>query len=146
MSRYYTMLAPRFTQALSNFRHEMDDMMERSFGGDGPENGITPSFDVGETEKEFEVKVDLPGMKAEDFSVELNHGELWIAGERKCECEQDGKTWHRIERRHGAFRRGIPLPEAVKADKIKAEYKDGVLHVTVPKDEKARPKRIPVAS
>jgi HSP20 family protein len=120
--------------------------MERSFGFDGAEDAMCPRFDVSETDQQFEVSVDLPGMKAEDFTIEFSNGELWISGERKCEHEDKGKTWHRIERSYGTFRRGIPLTEAVKSDKITAEYKDGVLCVTVPKDEKAQPKRITVSA
>jgi len=74
----------------------------------------------------------------------LKEGQLWITGERRQESEEKGKTYHRVERQYGRFQRVIPLPAAVNPEKIDAEYKDGVLHITLPKDETAQPKRIPV--
>ena len=80
------------------------------------------------------------------LSVEYKGSELWLTGERKHEKEEEGKTFHRIERRYGRFERIIPLASPVDEAKIVAEYKDGVLTVTVPKAEEARPKRIEVKS
>ncbi len=76
--------------------------------------------------------------------VEFKGDQLWLTGERKHETEEKGKTFHRIERRYGRFERVIPLACPVNEANIAAEYKDGVLHVTVPKAEEARPKRIEV--
>jgi len=105
---------------------------------------FAPRTNVAETETEYEVTVDLPGMKPEDLDVELKDGHLWITGERKHEEEEKGKTYHRIERSYGHFRRVIPLEESVNPEKVDAEYKDGVLHITVAKDEAAQPRKIPV--
>jgi HSP20 family protein len=87
-----------------------------------------------------------PGLKPEEFDVELKDNQLWITGERKQEEEQHGKTWHRIERHYGQFRRVIPLETAVEAEKVAAEYTDGVLRISVPKSEAVRPRRIEVKS
>lgn len=129
-----------------DLRSDFDTMLKRFFdSGNGIEMaGWNPEVNVSETDKQFEVKVDLPGMKPEDFTVELRHGDLWISGERSEEKEEKGKTWHRIERRSGQFRRILTLGQEVDADHVEAEYKDGVLHVVVPKTAVAQPKKVQV--
>ena len=103
-----------------------------------------PSVDISEDDKEFLVKAELPDVKREDIKVNVENGVLTITGERKFEKEEKGKKDHRIERSYGSFTRSFTLPEAVKADKVGAEFKDGVLHVRLPKDESAKPKNIAV--
>ncbi|MDP1589678.1 MAG: Hsp20/alpha crystallin family protein [Prosthecobacter sp.] len=83
-------------------------------------------------------------MKKEDVKVSVENGELTISGERKSEKEEKGKKFHRIERSYGSFLRSFTLPEAVSGDKVSAEFKDGMLTVHLPKDEKAKPKTIEV--
>jgi HSP20 family protein len=123
-------------------------MMERFFGPEEERWGdllkFDPRTDLAETENAIEVTVELPGMNAEDFDVELKENELWITGEKKEEKEEKGKTFHRVERRHGEFRRVVPLPTAVDREKIEAVYKDGVLKVTIAKTPAAVRKAIPV--
>jgi HSP20 family protein len=126
----------------------MGDLMERFFG---PRDNwmmatdvFEPRINFVETDTHFETTVELPGMKPEDFHVELEGNELKISGEKKEEKEETGKTFHRVERRFGEFRRAIPLSTTVDADKIAAEYKDGVLTVTVPKTEAAKAKKIEI--
>jgi HSP20 family protein len=127
---------------------EFENLMERFFGPD--ENRwlgwptSAPVANVAETEENVEVTVELPGMKPEEFTVELKNGELWISGERKAELEQKGKTFHRIERSYGEFRRVIPMPAAVNEEKIEAEYKEGLLRILVPKTEKSKPRHVKV--
>jgi HSP20 family protein len=138
--------APRFFE---NFRDELNQLMDQFFGAeDGGERSLVfmPRTNLAENEKEYEVTLDLPGLKPEDFNIEMREGQLLISGERKQEKEEKGKTYHRIERQYGSFRRVIPLPGVVDAEKIEAEYKDGVLRIRIPKSEAARPKRIPVKS
>lgn len=130
-----------------SLRREMDQLFNQFFGAeDGGESlqMFAPRTNVAETEKHYEITVDLPGLKPEEFNVELKEGHLWITGERKQETEEKGKTYHRVERFFGQFRRVIPLGGDVDAEKIAAEYKDGVLRITVPKTEAAQPKRIAV--
>ena len=138
----------RFAWPLGDFRRNMDSLLEEFFGGNGGTEmaieGFVPRVNVAETENEYEVAVDLPGVKPEELNVEYKGSELWLTGERKNETEEKGKTFHRIEKRYGRFERAIPLACPVNEAKITAEYKDGVLHVTVPKTEEARPKRIEV--
>lgn len=130
-----------------DLRSEFDRMLNRFFEGDNGEpqlRGWNPKLNVSETEKQFEVTVDLPGMKLENFTVELRQGDLWITGERQEEKDEKGKTWHRIERHYGQFQRVLPLGTDVDPEKVEAEYKDGVLHVLVPKTEVAQPKKVKV--
>jgi len=131
-----------------NFRREMDSLMDRFNTGDSgaADAYFAPRTNLAETDKEFEVTVDLPGITAEEVNIEFRDGSLWISGERKSEHEEKGKTWHRVERTYGQFRRGIALGPDVNADKIEAEYKNGVLTVTVPKAEAVHPKKITVKS
>ncbi len=127
---------------------DVENLFERFFGPvERPLmnfDGFVPRTNVAETEDEFEVTVELPGMEPEGFDVELKEKSLWISGEKKEEREEKGKTYHRIERHHGEFRRVIPLPTMVDESKITAEYTDGVLMVRVPKAEDVKPKHIEV--
>lgn len=125
---------------LIRFEREMENLMERLGGWEGFE----PKVNVAETEKEFEITAELPGLKPEEVTVEIRNGDLWISGERKEEKEEKGKTWHRVERRYGEFRRTIPLPEAVAKEKVEATFSEGVLKVIVPKTEEAKPRHIEV--
>ena len=136
----------RLPRPLVRFEQEMENLMERLFA---PEDGrwlagFSPAVNVAETETGFEVTLELPGMKAEEFKVELKNGELWITGEKREEKEEQGKTFHRVERCYGEFRRVIPLPGKVEEEQIAAEYKEGVLKITIPKTEEAKPRHIEV--
>jgi HSP20 family protein len=133
---------------MGDFRREMDEMIEQMFGGEngGASDVFMPQTNLAETDKAYEVTLDLPGMKPEEVNVELHNNQLWITGERKQESEEKGKTFHRVERRYGRFQRVIPLAGDVNADDVHADYKDGVLHVNIPKVETARPKRIEVSA
>jgi HSP20 family protein len=105
---------------------------------------FAPKSNLAETEMGYEVTVELPGMKPEDFHVEFKGGELWITGEKKEEQVEKGKMFHRIERRYGEFRRVIRLPAAINEELVTAEYKDGVLRIAVPKIAEAKAKRVAV--
>jgi HSP20 family protein len=140
-------ITERFPRAMARMGEEMEELMERLFR---PEEWGTmtsrfvPHVNVAETEKEFEVTVELPGLKPEQVKVELKNGELWIEGERKEENEEKGKTFHRVERSYGEFRRVIGLPSAVEEEKIEAKFEHGLLTITAPKTEEAKPKHIQV--
>ena len=107
----------------------------------------TPLVDVTEDDKEYTIKVDLPEVKKEDVKVNVQDGSLKITGERKLEKEEKGLRYHRIERAYGAFERSFVIPKSAKADKMTAEFKDGLLKVHLPKAEeaKAKPVEIPVS-
>jgi HSP20 family protein len=135
---------------MNRMEGEMEDLMERFWGGDGGWLTTTPSVlpttDLVETENQFEVTVDLPGLKPEEVKVELKNGELWISGKREEEKEEKGKTYHRIERRHGEFRRVLLLPSTINEEKIDAKFENGVLKISVPKSEQVKTKHIEVKS
>ena len=103
-----------------------------------------PSVDVSETEGEYQIKAEIPDVKKEDVKVTLEDGVLTIQGERKQEKEVKGKRYHRVERSYGRFVRSFTLPDVIDEEKVKAEFKDGILNLALPKSEKAKPKAIEV--
>ncbi|MDH4302349.1 MAG: Hsp20/alpha crystallin family protein [Nitrospira sp.] len=133
---------------------EVSDRLNRMFArpatrsSNGKETMIvadwTPSVDISETEGEYQIKAEIPDVKKEDVKVTLEDGVLTIQGERKHEKEEKGKKYHRIERSYGSFVRTFSLPDVIDNDKVKAEFKDGVLNLHLPKSEKAKPKAIEV--
>jgi HSP20 family protein len=138
-----------FSQTLSRMDEEFEELVQRLFRSEEgrlapTQEWFAPRVDLTEMETQYEVKVDLPGLKPEEVKVELRNGDLWITGERKEEKEEKGKTYHRVERRHGEFRRVLPLPAEVAEEQIEAKVENGVLTVTVPKTEPVKPKRIEV--
>ncbi|HEY3862332.1 MAG TPA: Hsp20/alpha crystallin family protein [Verrucomicrobiae bacterium] len=139
---------------VANLRDEMDNFLAMALGHLGEfngENGGTqlmegwvPAVDVFEDKDSLHVKAELAGLKKEDIQISLQDGYLTLSGERKGrEKNEDGGTY-RTERWEGRFHRSISLPCRVDAEKIKATYNDGVLTVTLPKAEEAKPKQIPI--
>jgi HSP20 family protein len=130
---------------------ELDDYFDRTFGrfprlwrGER-ELEWRPATDISETASEFLVKAELPEVKKEDISVELDGNTLTIKGERKQEKEDKSTKVHRVERTYGSFMRSFTLPENVDGKAITAEVKDGVLHVHLPKVEVPKPAPTKVA-
>ena len=145
MVRAMIPLRTRFPHSLTDLRSEMEGLFDLAFNREGVESGgLIPRINISETDTHYEVAAELPGMKSDDVHVELNDGQLSISGELKAESEEEGKTYHRVERRYGEFRRVISVPDTVDAEKIKAEFHDGLLSVSLPKSEKEKPKRIEV--
>lgn len=148
MFRSLIPVSRRFPGTFVRMENDLGSLMDRFFNVDeelwAPTEAFNPRTSVAETEKAIEVSVELPGMKAEDFNVEVHGDELWISGEKKEEHEESGKTFHRVERRYGKFQRTIGLSSDVDAEKIVAEYKDGLLKVTLAKSPAAQAKRIPI--
>ena len=144
------MLTPWFTRVprLPDFEADFPRWMTEVFGPEpgifGREGKFLPEANIVETEKAVEVAVELPGMKPEDVKVEIREQALWITGEKKEDKEEKGKTFHRIERRAGMFRRVFALPAEVVEDKVDARFAEGVLKITLPKAERAAPKQIEV--
>ena len=103
-----------------------------------------PAMDVTETEEAYLVEADVPGLKKEDIKIEVLDNVLTIKGERKTEDEKEEKGYHRVERHYGSFHRTIEVPGGFVEDKITANFKDGVLKVTLPKREEAKAKVIEV--
>ncbi|MDP9291526.1 MAG: Hsp20/alpha crystallin family protein [Verrucomicrobiota bacterium] len=137
------------TDRLSSLREEMNRLFDLSFPGfrrDGELfSGWSPALDVFQDKDNVTVKVEVPGMKKEDINIALHDGTLTVSGERKFE-EQSGQGENfRSERFFGKFHRSVTLPSAVDSAKVKAAYKDGILTVTLPKSEEAKPKQIEVS-
>src|SRR5205085_10902516 len=103
-----------------------------------------PVADITEDEKEYLIRAELPDLKKEDVKVTVENGVLTISGERKFEKEEKKKKYHRVERAYGRFVRSFTLPDDADANGVKAEFKDGMLTVHLPKNEKAKPKQIEV--
>ena len=103
-----------------------------------------PALDVIEEKDQYVLKADLPGISKEDIKVSVENGLLTIEGERKSESEHKDKQIHRLERSYGRFVRSLNLGTSVDNSKIRANYKDGVLQLTVPKSEAAKPKAIDI--
>lgn len=104
----------------------------------------SPTADIAETPEEFQIKAELPEVNKEDVKVTVDKGILRLEGERKQEKEEKGKKFHRIERSYGSFLRTFTLPDNVDQTKVRAEFKDGVLNVRLPKTEKATSKAFEV--
>jgi HSP20 family protein len=124
---------------LANLQDELNHLFE------SPLRAWAPVLDVHEDADNFVIRAELPGLKRNDISVSLQDGALVISGERTVEKVEEGVEVHRQERFYGKFQRALTLPTPVAADKIKAQYKDGVLTVTLPKAEEAKPKQIDIS-
>lgn len=147
MTTTLTSFRSALPDAIGEFRREFDTILDRYFDRGGVESTwFGPCVNVAETDDCYEIHVDLPGMTVDDIEVEVRHGDLWISGERNPAATQDGLTWHRVECRYGRFQRMIRLGDDVDADKIEAEYRNGVLRLVVSKAEVAKPRRITVKS
>ena len=108
------------------------------------EDSWVPAFDITETDKEYLVTAELPGMDPKDVDVTFSEGILTVKGEKKHEKEDKGENYHRIERRYGSFHRSFRIPGKVELDKVDANYKDGILKLTLPKTEGSETKKIEV--
>jgi HSP20 family protein len=139
----------------------MQEDMDRAFGqffapAMGAQQGqsasqpsMLPSMDVGETDKEIRLEVDLPGFKGDDINVEVQDGQLMLRAETQQKSgngAEENRRYHRRERRYGFFEQVIPLPQSIDEEKIKADFRDGVLTISIPKsaEQGARSKRIPI--
>jgi HSP20 family protein len=112
--------------------------------GDASITTWMPAVDIYETEHDLTLKAELPGVDPKDIEARVEDGTLYLKGERKFEKESKKENYHRIERTYGSFMRSFALPTSVDADKVSAEYKDGVLTLTLPKKEEAKAKTITV--
>lgn len=134
-----------------SFQHDMNRLFDDFFKGFGLEpfgalerragSGFIPRIDVAETDKEIEIRAELPGMDEKDVTVEMDEHAIVIRGEKKEEHEDKGKNWHRVETTWGSFHRVIPVPEGTREEDVKARFKKGVLTVTLPKSEKPQERR-----
>ena len=131
--------------------HSLQDQISRlfneAFDRSADESSITtwaPAVDIFETEQELVVKADLPDIKPEELDIRVENNILTIRGERKFEKKVNENNYLRVERSYGSFSRSFSLANTVNSEAIKAEYKNGVLTLTIPKREEAKPKQIKV--
>ena len=133
---------------LFGLRDELDRLFESSFddlaSGSRLLSAWNPAVDLYEDKDNVIVKAEVPGLKKEDIEVSLHNGVLSISGERKSEEKVEGAETHRSERFVGRFQRTVTLPSEVMGDQVKAQYTDGILTITLPKAEEAKPKQIQV--
>lgn len=129
--------------------HSLRDLFDSAFAlAANPsewDRGWAPAMDVTEDADKFTVQLELAGMKKEDFDITLENDTLVISGERKQESESGQGESFRSERFYGSFRRTVALPSPVQANKIQAQYQNGILSVELPKAEEAKPKKIEVS-
>ncbi len=137
-------------RGLVSVPQEVDRLFDDFFGRfpvelNGGAGTWSPAVDVSEDKDNIYFTVEIPGMSKEDVKITLQDNILTIRGEKKQEMEKKDAKYHRLERSYGSFTRSFSLPTGVVPDKIKAQYKDGLLKVTLPKAEQVKPKEIPIA-
>ncbi len=134
---------PRPSESFQTLRR-LSNMLDEAFEGGAITSAWHPAVDVFEGKDAVKIVAELPGVKAEDVKLSLENNLLTIRGEKKQEAEVRNERVHRYERSYGTFERAFVLPSTVDGEKISAEYRDGILTVSVPKSERARPREIPV--
>jgi len=133
-------------EELERIRRDFDRLMEEFIAKEEPaERVFAPALDVYETDGEVVVKAELPGVKKEDVEVLVRDNNLIIRGEKKEEKEEKTETYHRVERVYGKFERVVALPAEVKLEGVKAEFKDGVLEIRLPKEKTSREAKIGIS-
>ena len=133
---------------LSSLQEQVNRLFESNFPSRGRESTLTawaPAVDVYETENELVIKADLPDVSEKDLDVRVENSMLTIHGERKFEQKVKEENYLRMERSYGSFSRSFSLPNSVNTEAIKAEYKDGVLNITLPKRAESKPKQVKIA-
>ncbi|MBJ6107943.1 Hsp20/alpha crystallin family protein [Hymenobacter sp. BT523] len=118
-----------------SFSSMLDRFFQDSMAGRGRVSAFSPQVDAYETEKGYEIEVALPGLKREDIKVDFHQGRLTVSGERQFKSEQNDRRYHIVESSYGSFNRSFQLPDTVEPRQIQATFEDGVLRVTVPKNE-----------
>ena len=136
---------------LVSLQERMNRMFEDSYRGAGSSDdwalggAWAPAVDIYEQDGNIVMKAELPGVDPKDVDVRLENNTLTLSGQRRLDSEVKQENYHRVERAYGTFTRSFTLPSVVDQGHIKAEYKDGVLKVTLPKREEAKPKQINIA-
>lgn len=136
---------------MSGLQKEMDRLFGQHFGRmRGPEEedlaatAWAPPVDIFETEDKVVLKAEFPGLKKEDIEIQVRDNTLTLKGEKKFEKEVKEESYHRVERAYGSFQRSFTLPSTIKQDGIEASFKDGILEISLPKAEEAKPKQVKI--
>jgi HSP20 family protein len=120
--------------------------LSRAFGDEGIARGAwNPSVDIYENKDHIVLEAELPGMNREDFDLTVENNVITLRGERRFEKKDDSDNYHRVERSYGSFTRSFTLPQTVSAEGAQAEYRNGVLRVTLPKREEVKARRIEIS-
>ncbi|MEP0366770.1 MAG: Hsp20/alpha crystallin family protein [Cyclobacteriaceae bacterium] len=119
----------------------IDRFFNDDFFGRKWNSTFSPKVDIAETDKAFEIQFHIPGMKKEDINIDISDDRLTVSGERKFEEEKNEKNYHSLESHYGSFSRSFYLPDNIEVEKVEASYKDGILSLNIPKDEKKETKR-----
>ncbi|MCK4864481.1 MAG: Hsp20/alpha crystallin family protein [Gammaproteobacteria bacterium] len=133
--------------SMEQLRREMGRMFDQHSSTEGSSIATSdwvPAVDIKETEKEFIIHADIPGVDPDDIDVHMEDGMLTIKGERESETKEEHEGYKRVERQRGSFYRRFSLPDTANADKISAKSKHGVLEIIIPKQEKAQARKIEV--
>lgn len=130
------LMSNNFSDIMDEFFNDVVNTNRESF---------VPGIDISETEKQFLITAELPGMKKENIDISLDNGRLSISGERKFENEEEGKTFHRVETKYGSFNRSFQLPDNVDAESINATYENGLLNISINKSEDKVKKQIEIS-
>lgn len=130
---------------LLGLQNEMTRLFGRAYGEDAEgSRAWAPPIDIYETQDAYKVVAELPGFTPDQVDVTVNEGQLTIKGERKFYDEVNEESFHRVERRFGAFQRLVSLPQQVQSDKVEAGFQNGVLTVSIPKAEVVKPRKIEI--
>ncbi|MCW9707108.1 Hsp20/alpha crystallin family protein [Fodinibius salsisoli] len=138
----------RYNRPKSNLASKrFSDIMDEFFNDavNSRRDSFTPGIDISETDSQFHISVELPGMKKDDISINLENSRLTISGERKFKNQEEGKTFHRVETNYGSFNRSFELPDNVDEKTINASYEDGLLNITIDKNEEKVKKQIEIS-
>ena len=131
----------------NTLQEQVNRLFESSYNGRNSESALTtwaPAVDIYETENELVLKADLPAIDEKDLDIRIENNTLTVRGERKFEKQVNEDSYLRVERSYGSFSRSFSLPTTVNTEAIKAEYKNGVLTITLPKKETAKPRQVKV--
>jgi len=135
-------------RTLRNLQREVDSLFDRFFDRTGSEESRSavwaPQTDLVETDEDFQLRLDVPGMSTEDIDINLQNGTLTVSGERTSERTDEGEDYVRVERAFGTFHRTFTLPDTVDQANIEATYEDGVLRINVPKTEESTRRQIEI--
>jgi HSP20 family protein len=141
------------TRELATIQNEMNRLFSTFFDESGRTGGTTggvrrwiPAMDLVESENDFILRADLPGLSEGDVNIELEDNVLTISGERKAAHEDRKEGYYRVERAYGAFSRSLTLPEGIDPGKVQASFDRGVLQVTIPKPEQRKPRKVTIAA
>jgi|SRR6218665_64640 len=125
--------------------HSFGTLVDQFFSDNLARNGgsvFLPQVDVIEKDNAYQILVSVPGLKKEDLNIELHENRITVSGERKFSAEDKEENYHRIETQYGSFSRSFQLPDHIDEEKINAEYNNGILELTIPKDEKKALKHV----